>query len=162
MTTTIKLAVVDDHPLYREGVTRTLLQIGGFEVVGEGSTKEDALRITEAYRPDVVLMNISMPGGGLSAIPLILERYPDQKIVMLTISEAIDDLITALSSGARGYVLKGVGARTLAEILRAVASGEKYVSPTLSARVLTDLAGKSVSSAPAGVLAGLRVESERC
>ena len=155
MTTTIKLAVVDDHPLYREGVTCTLLQIGGFEVVGEGSTKEDALRITEAYRPDVVLMNISMPGGGLSAIPLILERYPDQKIVMLTISEAIDDLITALSSGARGYVLKGVGARTLAEILRAVASGEKYVSPTLSARVLTDLAGKSVSSAPAGVLAGL-------
>jgi two-component system nitrate/nitrite response regulator NarL len=155
MTATIKLAVVDDHPLFREGVTRALSEIGGFEVVGEGSTKEDALRITERHRPDVVLMDISMPGGGLSAIPLILERYPDQKIVMLTISEARDDIIAALNSGARGYVLKGVGARALAEILRTVASGEKYVSPTLSARLLTDLAAKSASSAQAGVLAEL-------
>jgi len=137
MTTVISLAVIDDHPLFREGVTRSLAEIGGFSIVGEGNTKDDAVRIAEGARPDVLLMDISMPGGGLAAIPLILERVPEQKIVMLTVSEASDDVTTALRSGAKGYVLKGVGSRTLAEILRTVASGETYVAPTLSARLIS-------------------------
>ncbi|MBB3609320.1 response regulator transcription factor [Rhizobium sp. BK602] len=137
MMTAISLAVIDDHPLFREGVTRSLAEIGGFSIVGEGNTKDDAVRIAEDARPDVLLMDISMPGGGLAAIPLILERVPDQKIVMLTVSEASDDVTTALRSGAKGYVLKGVGSRTLAEILRTVASGETYVAPTLSARLIS-------------------------
>ncbi|NTF65034.1 LuxR C-terminal-related transcriptional regulator [Rhizobium rhizogenes] len=137
MTTAISLAVIDDHPLFREGVVRSLVEIGGFSIVGEGSTKDDAARIVAESRPDVLLMDISMPGGGLEAIPLILEHVPDQKIVMLTVSEASDDVTTALRSGAKGYVLKGVGSRTLAEILRTVASGETYVAPTLSARLIS-------------------------
>ncbi|ACM30218.1 response regulator transcription factor [Agrobacterium sp. SHOUNA12C] len=137
MTTAISLAVIDDHPLFREGVVRSLVEIGGFSIVGEGSTKDDAVRIVAESRPDVLLMDISMPGGGLEAIPLILEHVPDQKIVMLTVSEASDDVTTALRSGAKGYVLKGVGSRTLAEILRTVASGETYVAPTLSARLIS-------------------------
>ncbi|NTG50840.1 response regulator transcription factor [Agrobacterium rhizogenes] len=137
MTTAISLAVIDDHPLFREGVVRSLVEIGGFSIVGEGSTKDDAVRIVAEARPDVLLMDISMPGGGLEAIPLILEHVPDQKIVMLTVSEASDDVTTALRSGAKGYVLKGVGSRTLAEILRTVASGETYVAPTLSARLIS-------------------------
>lgn len=137
MMTIISLAVIDDHPLFREGVTRSLAEIGGFSIVGEGNTKDDALRIAEEARPDVLLMDISMPGGGLAAIPLILERVPEQKIVMLTVSEASDDVTTALRSGAKGYVLKGVGSRTLAEILRTVAAGETYVAPTLSARLIS-------------------------
>ncbi|CAN7637882.1 response regulator transcription factor [Rhizobium rhizogenes] len=137
MTTAISLAVIDDHPLFREGVIRSLAEIGGFSIVGEGSTKDDAVRIAAEARPDVLLMDISMPGGGLEAIPSILERVPDQKIVMLTVSEASDDVTTALRNGAKGYVLKGVGSRTLAEILRTVASGESYVAPTLSARLIS-------------------------
>ncbi|MEZ2218795.1 LuxR C-terminal-related transcriptional regulator [Rhizobium sp. RCC_161_2] len=137
MTTAISLAVIDDHPLFREGVVRSLVEIGGFSIVGEGSTKDDAVRIAEEARPDILLMDISMPGGGLEAIPVILEHVPDQKIVMLTVSEASDDVTTALRSGAKGYVLKGVGSRTLAEILRTVASGETYVAPTLSARLIS-------------------------
>jgi len=78
-----------------------------------------------------------MPGGGLNALPLILERVPGQKIVILTVSEASDDVTTALRSGAQGYVLKGVGSRALADILRTVASGESYVAPTLSARLIS-------------------------
>ena len=137
MTTAISLAVIDDHPLFREGVIRSLAEIDGFAIVGEGSTMEDAIRISEDARPDVLLMDISMPGGGLNALPLILERVPGQKIVILTVSEASDDVTTALRSGAKGYVLKGVGSRALADILRTVASGESYVAPTLSARLIS-------------------------
>jgi DNA-binding NarL/FixJ family response regulator len=139
MTDSIRLAVVDDHPLFREGVTRSLSEIGGFEIVAEGSSAEDALRIATESRPDILLIDISMPGGGLNAVAATMERRPDQKIVVLTVSETNEDISTALASGARGYVLKGVGSRTLADILRTVASGESYLSPVLSARLLTTL-----------------------
>jgi two-component system nitrate/nitrite response regulator NarL len=155
MTAAIRLAVVDDHPLFREGVTRSLAEIGGFEIVGEGASKDDALRITGDERPDILLMDISMPGGGLSAIAPILERYPALKIIMLTVSEVSEDIAGALNGGAKGYVLKGVGSRTLAEILRAVASGENYVSPTLSARLLADLSARSRSSVEPDPIANL-------
>ena len=96
-----------------------------------------------------------MPGGGLNAIAPILERHPRQKIVMLTISEASDDVARALNSGAKGYVLKGVGLRMLAEILRTIASGENYVEPMLSARLLSDLSALSASSVKADAIADL-------
>jgi two-component system, NarL family, nitrate/nitrite response regulator NarL len=146
VTVQIRLAVIDDHPLFREGLARILTDIG-FRIVAEGGSKDDALRIAEQERPDIILMDISMPGGGLSAIGQILARHPDQKIVMLTVSELTDDVAEALNSGAKGYVLKGVGSRTLAEILRTVASGEAYVSPTLSARVVSDLSSRSTAPA---------------
>jgi two-component system nitrate/nitrite response regulator NarL len=82
-------------------------------------------------------MDISMPGGGLNAILPILATVPSQKIVMLTVSESSDDVTAALNSGAKGYVLKGVGSRALAEIIRSVAAGESYVAPALSARLLS-------------------------
>lgn len=136
MDTNIRVAVVDDHPLFREGVTRSLAEIDGFEIVAEGSSGEDAIRIAETFGPDVLLMDISMPGGGLEAIPAILKIAPAQKIVMLTVSEMSKDVTTALDSGAAGYVLKGVGARTLADAIRSVAAGEGYVAPSLSARLI--------------------------
>jgi DNA-binding NarL/FixJ family response regulator len=79
-----------------------------------------------------------MPGGGLDALALILGQIPNQKIVMLTVSEASDDVMAALKSGAKGYVLKGVGSRTLADILRSIAAGDSYVAPTLSARLISE------------------------
>lgn len=136
---TIRLAVIDDHPLFREGVTRSLTEIGGFEVIGEGGSAEDALRVAAELKPDILLMDISMPGGGLSAVTSVLERLPEQKIVMLTVSEANEHIAEALNNGAKGYVLKGVGSKTLAEILRTVASGESYLSPVLSARLLSNV-----------------------
>ncbi|MBZ9717446.1 response regulator transcription factor [Mesorhizobium sp. AD1-1] len=139
MTGTIRIAIVDDHPLFREGVTRSLSEIGGFEMVGEGATAQDAERLAATMRPDILLLDISMPGGGLSAVASILANYPAQKIVMLTVSEANADVTKALNAGVNGYVLKGVGSRGLADILRNVAAGESYLSPTLSARLLSDL-----------------------
>ena len=139
MTHAIRIAIVDDHPLFREGVARSLGEIGGFEVVGEGASAEDAERLVAAMRPDIVLLDISMPGGGLTAAANIMAGHPGQKVVMLTVSEANADVAQALNAGARGYVLKGVGSKALAEILSNVAAGESYVSPTLSARLLSDL-----------------------
>lgn len=155
MTAAIRLAVIDDHPLFREGVTRSLSEMG-FQIVGEGSTRDDALRIAAEQHPDIVLLDISMPGGGLNAVGPIVKRFPDQRVVMLTVSENGEDLTRALGSGAKGFVLKGVGSRALADILRAVAAGESYVSPTLSARVLSDL-----SSRPAGAPDPISELSER-
>ena len=139
----IRIAVIDDHPLFREGVMRILSEIPGFAIVGEGSSKDDALKICVQQRPDILLMDISMPGGGLNAIQPILESVADQKIIMLTVSEAGDDVMSALNKGAKAYVLKGVGSRALAEIVRMVAAGETYVAPDLSARLLSVLSTAS-------------------
>jgi two-component system, NarL family, nitrate/nitrite response regulator NarL len=155
--TAIRIAVIDDHPLFREGVTHALSDIGGFEVVGEGGSRDDALRIAEDQHPDVLLMDISMPGGGLNAIGPILERHPDQKIVMLTVSETSGDITKALNSGAKGYILKGVGSRMLADILRGIASGDSYLSPALSARLLSDLSVLTGSPAKSDPIADLTV-----
>ncbi|MBZ9702131.1 MULTISPECIES: response regulator transcription factor [unclassified Mesorhizobium] len=139
MIGTIRVAIVDDHPLFREGVTRSLSEIGGFEMVAQGATAQDAERIASTLQPDILLLDISMPGDGLASVAGILGANPGQKIVMLTVSEANADVARALNAGVRGYVLKGVGSRMLAEILHGVAAGETYVSPTLSARLLSDL-----------------------
>ena len=146
MMTGIRVAVVDDHPLFREGVTRSLSEIDGFEIVAEGGSRDEAVAIAQSLNPDVMLLDISMPGGGLNAVPAILSVAPSQKIVMLTVSEANDDVAAALKEGAKGYILKGIGARALAEVIRTVASGESYVAPTLSAKLLT---GQLASPAPA-------------
>lgn len=144
----ISLAIVDDHPLFREGVARSLVETGRFEVRGEGASAGDALRLALELDPDIMLVDISMPGGGHGALSAIREKLPGQKIVILTVSESNDDLTAALNAGVDGYVLKGVGAKTLAEILEMVAQGESYVPPTLAARMLATL--KQMSVRPAG------------
>lgn len=155
MTAPLRLAVVDDHPLFREGVARSLVEHGGFEIVAEGASAEDALRIVGELAPEILLLDISLPGGGLNAARDILVRRPGQKIVILTVSEARDDVTTALNHGVRGYVLKGVGSRALAEILRTVAAGDIYVAPVVSARLLTELTALQSSEPKADPLGQL-------
>ena len=147
MTSPISIAVVDDHPLFREGVTRSLAESGQFKVVGEGSSQEDALRIARDLKPDIMLIDLSMPGGGLGAIAPIRSLNADIRIVVLTVSEAAEDVAAALNGGVNGYVLKGIGSRALAEVLSVVAAGETYVTPTLSARLLSHLASDPPSAA---------------
>jgi two-component system nitrate/nitrite response regulator NarL len=136
---TISIAVVDDHPIYREGVIRSLAETGRFAVVAEGATRDDAVRIAVEWSPDLMLIDLSMPGGGLSALQPILDAKPEVRLVVLTASEAAEDVTDALNTGVQGYVLKGVGSRALAEILLSVAAGETYVTPSLSARLLSHL-----------------------
>ncbi len=134
--TSITVGIVDDHPLFREGVTRSLSEIKDFLVVGEGATSDDAAMIAADKHPDVMLVDVSMPGGGLSAIGEILQHSPSTKVLMLTASEEIDTLLGALQRGAMGYVLKGVGSKGLAEAIRTILKGTRYVSPAMSAKVV--------------------------
>lgn len=156
----IQIVLVDDHPLFREGVAHTLQSIPGFEIVGNGTTAEDALRLSSSLLPDLLLLDINIPGGGLSVVAKIAAACPVTKIVMLTASEAEDDVLAALKAGARGYIVKGVAARELVSILRAIHVGEAYVTPTLAASLLSDLSGGSGSPAEADPLAAL-TERER-
>lgn len=135
----IRILVVDDHPMFREGVSRSLTEQPDLKVCGEGSSADEAIRLDRELKPDVILLDLSMPGGGLHALRLILEQSPDAKVVVLTASEADEDVLMALRSGARGYVLKGVPAKTLIEVVRGAMVGECYVSPALAARILAEL-----------------------
>jgi len=132
----ITVGVVDDHPLFREGVTRSLSELRDFLVVGEGSSSDDAAVIASDKHPDVMLLDVSMPGGGMRAVEEVLARSPSTKVLMLTASEEVDTLLGALQRGAMGYVLKGVGSRGLADAIRTIMNGTRYVSPAMSAKVV--------------------------
>jgi two-component system nitrate/nitrite response regulator NarL len=136
----IRIAIVDDHPLFRAGVAQSLLETRRFEIVAEGSTHDDAVNVVEDHDPDVLLLDVSIPGGGLEALNSIVKRRPGQKIVMLTVSESGGDVMRAMRSGAMGYMLKGIEAESLSHVLSNIAAGERYVSPDLSARLLSDAA----------------------
>jgi two-component system nitrate/nitrite response regulator NarL len=139
MTERLQIAIVDDHPLFREGVSQALGRQPDIEIVGEGGTAEEAIAIAARRLPDVMLLDVSMPGGGINAVREIAATYPVINVVMLTVSQDEEDVTTALRAGARGYVLKGVAARDLVEIVRSVARGEVYVTPSLAASLLFDM-----------------------
>lgn len=136
MTEPIRIAVIDDHPLFREGVAHTIQRSGVLQVVAEGATAEDAVRIAKAELPDIVLLDVSMPGGGIEAACAISTACPAVKIIMLTVSESERDVHQAMKAGVRGYILKGTSGLELVNTLRAVARGEYYVTPRLAARIL--------------------------
>ncbi|MGB8645203.1 MAG: response regulator transcription factor [Anaerolineae bacterium] len=153
MSDKIQIVIVDDHPLFRDGVVNTLKAEPDFEIVGEGATAEEAVRLTLELLPDLLLLDLSIPGGGLKAAQAITSRAPVTKIIVLTASESEDDLMDALKVGARAYILKGVAARELVRIVRATFAGEAYVTPGLAASLLFELTGKSSATrAPANPL----------
>ncbi|HEV7322890.1 MAG TPA: response regulator transcription factor [Ensifer sp.] len=127
--------VVDDHALFRMGVLQALGLQKHFDVVGEGGSKDDALRLVEKLLPDVALLDISMPGNGIDAAREISARWPETKVVMLTVSEEDDDVLEALDAGAAGYVLKGAPAPDLIAAISTVADGQAYLSPALGMRL---------------------------
>jgi two-component system nitrate/nitrite response regulator NarL len=137
--TTLRIAIVDDHPIFRNGLSRSLADEPGFLVVGEGSNAADAIALFKQHRPDVLLLDLSMPGGGHHALRVIKAEHASAAIIVLTASEEDSDLFDALKEGAKGYILKGVSASTLVSAVRNVVAGESYVSPSLAARILTEM-----------------------
>jgi DNA-binding NarL/FixJ family response regulator len=137
MTEPIEVLVVDDHPLFRQGVVHALGNEPGFVVAGEAASGEEALKLAQELLPDIVLLDISMPGwNGLTAAERIATACPASVIVMLTASEDPDKLLAAFKAGARAYVLKGVSVQELARVMRAAAAGEAYVSPSVASEML--------------------------
>ncbi|MGL4308961.1 MAG: response regulator [Paracoccaceae bacterium] len=133
----IRVAIADDHPLFRDGVSRTLEESGRFEIVGTAASGQEAVDIVRQTRPDIVLLDLSMPDGGLWALERIVAEGTARRAAMLTVSEDDDTILKAIRTGAVGYILKGVGARDLVEIVEDLAEGRTYVAPSLAMKVLT-------------------------
>jgi two-component system nitrate/nitrite response regulator NarL len=132
-----RILIADDHPLYREGVARTLSADPGLEVVAAASDGEEAVALALDLRPDLVLLDLSMPGaGGLAALQALRRAAPDLRVAILTASEEDQDVIEALKAGAQGYVLKGIGGDALVAAVKDLARGQTYVSPHLAGRML--------------------------
>jgi two-component system nitrate/nitrite response regulator NarL len=139
----VRIAIVDDHPLFREGVVAVLHSDTAIEVVGQGSTANNAIQIAQDILPDILLLDISLPGDGIEATREISRLFPYIKVIMLTASENEDHVSRALEAGARGYILKGIGAAELVRTIHAVNQGESYVTPQLAARLLTTMKAKA-------------------
>jgi two-component system, NarL family, nitrate/nitrite response regulator NarL len=139
MSDKIQLVIADDHTLFREGLAGIISGADDFEVVGQAGTMQEAVQLARDLLPDLILLDIDMPGGGLEAARIVAEECPVTRIVILTSSEEDDHLINALKIGARAYILKGVAARELLRILRAIWAGESYVPPMLAASLLLEM-----------------------
>lgn len=135
----ILVAVIDDHPLFREGVAQTLQASTALQIVGVGANHTDALRIAKETAPDVMLLDIQLPGGGLEAARAIASLHTKTRIIILTASEEEEHVATALEAGASGYVLKGISGNELIRTVLAVHAGDTYVTPDLAARMLKSL-----------------------
>jgi two-component system response regulator DegU len=134
-----KIAIIDDHQLFREGVKRILEFEKTFQVVAEGDDGSDALRIVNAYSPDVVIMDINMPHvNGIEATRELVEKFPDTKIIILSIHDDENYVTHALQTGANGYLLKEMDADALIDAVRVVADGGCYLHPKVTHNLVNE------------------------
>jgi DNA-binding NarL/FixJ family response regulator len=133
----IRILIADDHALVREGLQALLMAIPDIEVVGEAATGEEAIEQAEALQPDVVLMDIHMPGvNGIEATRHILYTSPHIGVIVVTMLEDDASVFAAMRAGARGYVLKGAHHDEMLQAIRAVASGQALFGPAVATRLI--------------------------
>ncbi len=138
----IRIVVIDDHTLFRRGIIALLQREDGFEVVGEAADGLEGVRRVAELRPDVVLLDLHMPGvSGLDAMRSILEEIPGTRVVMLTVSEQAEDLMAALRTGALGYLLKNIDSDFLVASVRKAARGESVISGEMTGKLMQELRG---------------------
>lgn len=134
-----KIIIIDDHQLFREGVKRILDFEDTFDVVAEGDDGTEAVRLYEENQPDVVLMDINMPGkNGVEATADLLAEYPDAKVIMLSIHDDETYVTHALKSGALGYMLKEMDADEIVEAIKVVALGGSYLHPKVTKNLVAE------------------------
>jgi two-component system, NarL family, nitrate/nitrite response regulator NarL len=136
---TITIAIVDDHPLTRRGIRSTLEDEPGFAIVAEGASADEAVDLARQHRPDVMFLDIDMPGGGINAVKAVKAELPDCKVVMLTIYDNLANVQASLEAGASAYVLKGVEGDELISVVKHVLADRKFVSPDLAARLVMEV-----------------------
>lgn len=135
----MKVLIADDHPIVRDGLRMILEAQPDVEVVGEAATGEEAVERVRAAKPDIVLMDLAMPGiNGAEATALIRKEHPSVRILALTVHESEHYFFRALHAGASGYLIKGATTEELLEALRAVERGGLYLYPTLAKKFLED------------------------
>ncbi|EZH66395.1 chemotaxis protein CheY [Bacillaceae bacterium JMAK1] len=135
----IKLLLIDDHKLFREGVKRILTMENEFDVVAEGDDGSEAAELVAKHRPDVVLMDINMPGvNGVEATKHLIERFPDVKVLILSIHDDETYVTHVLKTGAAGYLLKEMDADALIEAVKVVGSGGAYIHPKVTHNLIKE------------------------
>jgi len=144
MEATIRVLLVDDHTLFRSGIKALLQRQPGFEVVGEAGDGLEGLKRAKSLQPDVVLLDLHMPGiSGREAVQLIVEEVPGSHVVMLTVSEDAEDLLETLRAGAQGYLLKNIDAEFLIDAVRRAAEGEAVMSAQMTAKLMQNVRAAS-------------------
>ncbi|GGG13131.1 transcriptional regulatory protein DegU [Lysinibacillus alkalisoli] len=134
-----KIIIIDDHQLFREGVKRILDFEESFDVVAEGGDGEEALQLYDEHLPDVVLMDINMPGiNGVDATAELLEKHPDAKVIILSIHDDESYVTHALKSGALGYMLKEMDADEIVNAIKVVSDGGSYLHPKVTKNLVAE------------------------
>ncbi len=150
MSEKIRVLLVDDHTLFRSGIHSLLQRNEDFEVVGEAGDGLEGIKRTRSLRPDVVLLDLHMPGvSGLEAVKVIAEEIPEAHVLMLTVSEDAQDLMDALRAGACGYLLKNIETDMLVDAIRRAAQGESVVSQQMTAKLIQGVRAPHKGDAPA-------------
>lgn len=138
----ISVLLVDDHTLFRSGIRSLLQRHSDFSVVGEAADGVEGIKRAKQLRPDVVLLDLNMPGmSGLETLQLLLQDCPDIAVIMLTVSEEAEDLTAALASGARGYLIKNIDADYLVRAIRRAAEGEPVLAEAMTTKLVAHLQG---------------------
>jgi len=148
-----RVLVVDDHAVLRRGIQSIVRAWPGWEIAGEAGSGEEAVRLNSLLKPDIILMDISMPGiGGLEATKLICQQQPEAKILLLTLHDSIEWVRTAFQAGARGYLLKSDTEAELMRALETVAANRVYASPRLDSARIKSIVNDLGLVAPTGML----------
>ncbi|MBB3545002.1 response regulator transcription factor [Rhizobium sp. BK399] len=135
----ISVAFVDDHPILLEGLVSLYSNKEDLAIVGKGENAVDALKLVEELDPDVVVVDLSMPGDAIAAIEIMLQRYKRTRIIVFTASSSIETAIQVLGLGVSGYVLKGSSASDLHEAIRTVYSGNTFITPGFATKVIMSM-----------------------
>lgn len=144
---TIRILVVDDHPVVRDGVRSMLAAVTDFEVVGEAASGPEAVAQVELTDPDVVVMDLRMPGGdGVSALRVLRDRGSRAAVLVLTTYDTDSDTVAAIGAGAHGYLLKDTPPERLYDAVRATAAGETVLSPAVVARLASHVRAPAAGS----------------
>jgi len=136
----IRILIVDDHLLFREGLASVIKAEPDIEVVGLAGSVGDAIDVAHAVQPDIILMDFGLPDGtGAEATSRILQEHPSCKIIILTVSERDEDLLAAIRNGAKGFLLKNIGPTKLANAVRSVYQGESALSRSMTLRLMDEI-----------------------
>jgi DNA-binding NarL/FixJ family response regulator len=144
MDSVIRIGIVDDHPLLREGVANALRKRADFKVLEQGANADEAKSIAMRLQPDVLLMDVNMPGDPFSAVRFIATEHPQVKVLTLTVSESEEDAYCALEAGARGYLLKGISGPDLVTAIRNVARGDIHITPEFERKLLSNFKRREI------------------
>ncbi|MBB5057584.1 two-component system NarL family response regulator [Granulicella aggregans] len=149
----IRILIVEDHQVVRQGFVALLRMVGGMDVVAEASSGAQAVELYRLHKPDVTLMDLRMPGmGGVETITAIREGFPDARVIVLTTFDGDEDIYRAIQAGARGYLLKGMSIDELVEAIQTVHRGRSKIPAAIAERLAERLSGNALTERETEVL----------